>query len=60
MPVLVVAGQDDAKFAALAERLATGIGDNATLAIVGGAGHTVHLEQPRLTADLVTTWLATP
>lgn len=57
MPVLVVAGQDDPKFAALAERLAAGIGPNATLAVVGGAGHTVHLEQPTLTADLITTWL---
>lgn len=57
MPVLVVAGQNDQKFAALAERLATGIGDNATLAIVGGAGHTVHLEQPTLTTDLIAAWL---
>lgn len=60
MPVLVVAGQDDTKFAALAERLAAGIGANATLAIVGGSGHTVHLEQPALTADLITTWLEAP
>ncbi|MFN8053377.1 MAG: alpha/beta fold hydrolase [Acidimicrobiales bacterium] len=58
MPVLIIAGQDDTKFAALAERLAAGIGAQATLAIVGGSGHTVHLEQPLLTADLVTTWLA--
>ena len=58
MPVLVIAGQDDTKFAALAERLAAGIGGHATLAIVGGAGHTVHLEQPQLTTDLISAWLA--
>lgn len=57
MPVLILAGQDDAKFTKLAERMARTIGSNATLAIVGSSGHTVHLEQPTLTADLITAWL---
>ncbi|MFN8053625.1 MAG: alpha/beta fold hydrolase [Acidimicrobiales bacterium] len=57
MPVLVVAGQDDTKFAAIAEQLAAGIGPTATLAVVGGSGHSVHLEQPAATADLVTAWI---
>jgi 2-succinyl-6-hydroxy-2,4-cyclohexadiene-1-carboxylate synthase len=47
MPVLVVAGEHDPKFTALGERLAFAIGNNATLAIVDGAGHAVHLERPR-------------
>ena len=37
--------QLDAKFAAIAERMATLI-PNATVAIVAGAGHVVHLERP--------------
>jgi 2-succinyl-6-hydroxy-2,4-cyclohexadiene-1-carboxylate synthase len=46
MPVLVVAGADDAKFTALGERMVTAMGPTATLVVVEGAGHTVHLEQP--------------
>ncbi len=45
MPVLVVAGEHDDKYAALAARLADEIGDNATLAIIAGAGHAAHLER---------------
>ena len=58
MPVLVVAGADDARFSASARRLATSIGDNATLVLVPGAGHAVHLEAPAATAALVRDWLA--
>jgi 2-succinyl-6-hydroxy-2,4-cyclohexadiene-1-carboxylate synthase len=57
MPVLVVAGADDAKFAALAERLATAIGDNATVALVDGAGHAAHLEQPDRFLRILQPWL---
>lgn len=57
MPVLVVAGADDPKFAALAQRLVQGIGHRATLAIVDGAGHTVHLEQPGEFVEVVRRWL---
>jgi 2-succinyl-6-hydroxy-2,4-cyclohexadiene-1-carboxylate synthase len=56
MPVLVVAGALDAKFTALAERMA-GLIPDATLAIVDGAGHTVHLERPDEFADLLAAWL---
>ena len=45
MPVLVIAGALDTKFVDLAERLAAVI-PNATLAVVEGAGHAVHLERP--------------
>jgi 2-succinyl-6-hydroxy-2,4-cyclohexadiene-1-carboxylate synthase len=58
MPVLVMAGARDAKFVALAERLATAIGDNATLAVVPGAGHAAHLEQPDAFLSLLRPWLA--
>jgi pimeloyl-ACP methyl ester carboxylesterase len=34
------------------------IGSNATLRIVQDAGHSVHLEQPETTAQLVCDWLA--
>lgn len=57
MPTLVVAGALDAKFVALAERLADGIGANAELAVVAGAGHTVHLERPEAFLDALEAWL---
>lgn len=46
MPVLVVAGELDTKFAALGRRLAEAIGPNAEVALVPGAGHAAHLERP--------------
>ena len=58
MPVLVVAGADDAKFTALAEQLAADIGPNAEPAIVAGAGHTAHLEQPDRFLAILRDWLA--
>jgi 2-succinyl-6-hydroxy-2,4-cyclohexadiene-1-carboxylate synthase len=59
MPVLVVAGARDAKFAALAERMAGCIGANATLALVPDAGHAAHLEQPDAFLAVLRPWLAT-
>jgi len=58
MPVLVVAGRRDAKFAALGERMASAIGTNATLALVPDAGHTAHLEQPDALLSILRPWLA--
>jgi 2-succinyl-6-hydroxy-2,4-cyclohexadiene-1-carboxylate synthase len=58
MPVLVLAGADDAKFAALAERMAGEIGPNADLALIEGAGHAAHLEQPDRFLAIVQPWLA--
>lgn len=58
MPVLVLAGADDAKFAALAERMAAEIGANATLALIEGAGHAAHLEQPDRFLAVLRPWLA--
>jgi len=57
MPVLVVAGADDAKFVAAAERLAAGLGATAEVAIIPGAGHTAHLEQPEEFLAALDAWL---
>lgn len=43
VPVLLVAGGEDAKFRAIAEQLATGLPD-ARVAILEGVGHAAHLE----------------
>jgi 2-succinyl-6-hydroxy-2,4-cyclohexadiene-1-carboxylate synthase len=58
MPVLVVAGELDATYCRHAERLVASIGAHSELAVVGGAGHTVHLEQPEAFLSLVRDWLA--
>lgn len=57
VPVLAVAGADDAPYAVLARRTAAAIGPNATSAVVTGAGHSAHLEQPHRFAALVLRWL---
>lgn len=57
IPVLVVAGEHDAKFRLLAERLAEGLPDS-TLAVVDGCGHSVPFEAPSATADLIRRWVS--
>lgn len=57
MPVLVLAGERDGKFRALADRLAAAIGANAEVAVVPGAGHAAHLERPEAFLDVVRRWL---
>jgi 2-succinyl-6-hydroxy-2,4-cyclohexadiene-1-carboxylate synthase len=59
MPVLVVAGGNDAKFRAEAHRLVGSIGANADLVLVADAGHAAHLEQPAAFLSLLREWLAT-
>jgi 2-succinyl-6-hydroxy-2,4-cyclohexadiene-1-carboxylate synthase len=46
MPVLLVVGALDAKFLAIAERMQSAIGANASLVVIDGAGHACHLEAP--------------
>lgn len=58
MPVLVVAGSLDAAYLARAQRLVAGIGDNASLLAVEGAGHSLPLERPAELADAIASWLA--
>ena len=57
VPVLVLAGADDHRYAAIAERTAAAIGPNATVELVPGAGHSAHLEQPARFVDIVRPWL---
>ena len=49
MPAVVIAGERDAKFRALGERLADNL-PSADLVIAKGAGHAVHLEAPDVIA----------
>jgi len=58
VPVLLLAGEHDTKFSALAFRMATGIGDDAGITFVPGAGHAAHLERPQSVATIVTRFLA--
>ena len=58
MPVLVIAGADDAKFVASARRLVETIGSNAELEIIPGVGHSAQLEDPTSTATIVREWLS--
>jgi 2-succinyl-6-hydroxy-2,4-cyclohexadiene-1-carboxylate synthase len=46
MPVLVIAGERDEKFAKIGRRLAAAIGANAELVLIPDAGHACHLERP--------------
>jgi 2-succinyl-6-hydroxy-2,4-cyclohexadiene-1-carboxylate synthase len=57
-PTLLVAGDRDAKFAAIAGEMAAAIGRHARVALVPGAGHAVHLERPAELAALVEELLA--
>jgi len=52
MPVALIAGKQDDKFRAIAERMARAI-PRPELVVVAGAGHAVHLEQPaRVAAEI--------
>jgi 2-succinyl-6-hydroxy-2,4-cyclohexadiene-1-carboxylate synthase len=52
IPLLLVVGERDVKFREIAVRMAEAIA-SAELAVVAGAGHAVHLEQPRKVAGLL-------
>ena len=56
-PVLAVAGAEDAKFAAVADRLAHAVGPTAAVRLVPGAGHAAHLERPAVFGALLRAWL---
>ena len=58
VPVLLMAGEHDSKFSALAFRMAAGIGDNAGISFVPGAGHAAHLERPQSVALILNRFLA--
>ncbi len=52
LPVLLIAGELDTKFTAIARRMAQVL-PQAQLRIIAGAGHTVHLERPEEFISLV-------
>jgi pimeloyl-ACP methyl ester carboxylesterase len=52
MPVTLIVGERDAKFIAVARRMASLIRD-ATVTVVAGAGHAVHLERPDAVIDAI-------
>ena len=56
MPVLIIAGEKDAKFVGLAQRLHELI-DSSTLAIVPESGHSVHLEATSAFIEIFLKWL---
>lgn len=56
-PVLAVAGAEDTRYAAYAERLAAVL-PSARVAMVEDAGHAAHLEQPDAVAALLDAFLA--
>ena len=58
MPVLVVAGELDSKYVAIARRLVDSIGSNARLCVIEGAGHACHLERPDAFLSAVSPFLA--
>ena len=51
--MLVVVGELDRSYVAQGRRLASSIGSNAALAVVEGAGHACHLEQPEAFLEIV-------
>ncbi len=57
MPVLLLAGEHDAKFRALADAMAERI-PGATRRVVPAAGHTTHLENPAAFRQMVRAFLA--
>lgn len=52
MPCALIAGADDAKFAAIARQMATAI-PQASACLIPSAGHAAHLEAPGATAEAV-------
>lgn len=52
MPICLIVGEEDEKFVRLNERMAAQC-EGCTYHIVTGAGHAVHIEQPKVFAQLV-------
>ncbi|MEY4173439.1 MAG: putative 2-succinyl-6-hydroxy-2,4-cyclohexadiene-carboxylate synthase [Actinomycetota bacterium] len=56
MPVLAMAGADDAKFAAIAQQMADAVPDGRSV-LVPDAAHAAHLQQPASVIDAIERWL---
>ena len=57
MPVLIVTGAADGKFAALGRQAAAAIGPNAELVLIPDAGHACHLERPDSFSEILAGFL---
>ncbi len=57
MPVLIVTGELDDKFTRIGERMVDAIGDNAVRAVIPGAGHSPHLQEPAMVAEEIRAFL---
>jgi 2-succinyl-6-hydroxy-2,4-cyclohexadiene-1-carboxylate synthase len=57
MPVLLVAGANDARFSAIARQMAGAIGPKARTSFIDGAGHAAPFERPSEFADVVASFL---
>jgi 2-succinyl-6-hydroxy-2,4-cyclohexadiene-1-carboxylate synthase len=57
MPVLLVAGANDARFSAIAQEMAAAIGNGAGTSFIEDAGHAAPFEQPLAFAAAVTDFL---
>ncbi|MBT8166152.1 MAG: alpha/beta fold hydrolase [Acidimicrobiia bacterium] len=55
MPVAVMAGERDEKYTAIARRIVSAVGTNASLHIVPGAGHALLQEAPATVAEILST-----
>lgn len=55
-PVLLLVGEHDDKFRAIADRLADAL-PHARVQVIANAGHSVHLEQPDATADAIAAFI---
>jgi len=56
VPVLLIAGEKDVKYAAIAQAMASALPD-ARVALISDAGHTVHLERPHAWLETVEPFL---
>lgn len=52
-PVLLITGEQDATYTALAERIGAALGGPCRRVVVPGAGHATHLEAPDVVTDAV-------
>lgn len=55
IPVLVIAGTRDERYTEIGKRMVDTIGSNARFVAIDG-GHAVHLENPTVTAAVVSSW----
>lgn len=58
MPMLLIVGELDSKFLRINEEMRDAIGANAQLKVIPASGHSAHIENPAIVADLIADFLA--